>query len=148
MATLGTKFASALVALCAATVLGGCGTESGTGETAADPTSTPPAASPSDSTSESTGETPSESPTETSTEPGALPECADVWVDGQDLPKDYKACTTDGETIKPVRHTCGYGATFIEHEGRFFAMKGNRITDAGDLETSDEYQQLLTTCQA
>lgn len=133
MATLRIKIAAVLVALCATVALGACGNETDTDQA-------------SDSTSESTGETPSESPTETSTEP--LPECADVWVDGQDLPKDYKACTTDGETIKPVRHTCGYGATFFEHDGRFFALKGNRITDAGDLETSDEYQQLLTTCQA
>lgn len=132
MAILGTKLASAVVALCAAIVLGACGNESGTGETAADPTSTPPAASSSES----------------STEDGALPECADVWVDGQDLPADYTACTTDGETIKPVKKTCGYGAKFIEHDGRFFALKGNRITDAGDLETSEEYQQLLATCQA
>lgn len=135
MATLRIKIAPVLVALCATVALGACGNEADTDQA-------------SDSTSESTGETPSESPTETSTEPGALPECADVWVDGQDLPKDYKACTTDGETIKPVRHTCGYGATFFEHDGRFFALRGNPITDAGDLETSDQYQQLLTTCQA
>jgi hypothetical protein len=132
MATLGTKIASALVALCAATVLGACGTESGGEDAATDPTS----------------ESPSETTTEASTEPGALPECADVWIDGEDLPKNYTACTTDGETIKPVKRACGYGAKFLEQEGRFFAIKGNRITDAGDLETSDDYQQLLATCQA
>jgi hypothetical protein len=132
MATVGTKIASALVALCAATVLGACGTESGGEDAATDPTS----------------ESPSETTTEASTEPGALPECADVWIDGEDLPKNYTACTTDGETIKPVKRACGYGAKFLEQEGRFFAIKGNRITDAGDLETSDDYQQLLATCQA
>ena len=71
-----------------------------------------------------------------------------MWVDGQDLPKDYTACTSEGETVKPARKKCGYGATFLEQDGRFFAMAGNAITDAGDLETSDEYQQLLATCQA
>ena len=131
MATLRIKIAAVLVAMSATVALGACGNETGT-----------------DQASESTSESPSESPTETSTEPGALPECTDVWVDGQDLPKDYTACTTEGETVKPARHKCGYGATFFEHDGRFFAMLGNRITDAGDLETSDEYQQLLTTCQA
>ena len=135
MATLRIKIATVLVALCATVALGACGNETGTDEA-------------SDASSESQSESPSESPTETSTEPGALPECADVWVDGQDLPKDYKACTTDGETIKPVRRTCGYGATFLEQDGRFYAMKGHPVTDAGDLETNDEYQQLLTTCQA
>ncbi|MCW2834925.1 MAG: hypothetical protein JWN68_2878 [Nocardioides sp.] len=131
MATLGTKIASVLVALCAATVLGACGSESGSDDTAADPTSQPTSESPS-----------------TSAEPSALPECADVWVDGADLPKDYTACTTDGVTVKPVKRTCGYGAKFLEQEGRFFAIKGNRITDAGDLETSEEYQQILAACQA
>ena len=135
MATLRIKIATVLVALGATVALGACGNE------------TEP-----DQASESTSDSPTETPTETSSdttaEPGALPECTDVWIDGQDLPKDYKACTTDGETIKPVRHTCGYGATFFEHEGRFFALKGNVITDAGDLETDEEYQQLLTTCQA
>jgi hypothetical protein len=131
MATLRTKIAAALVALCATVALGACGDDSGP-----------------DGASESTSESPSESPSETSTEPGALPECADVWVDGQDLPADYTACTTDGETIKPVKRACGYGAKFLEQDGRFYAMKGNQITDAGDLESSEEYQQLLATCQA
>lgn len=124
-----------LVALFTMTALAACGNE-------ADPDTA------SDTSSESTSETPSEASTEAGTEPGALPECADVWVDGQDLPKDYTACTTDGETIKPARKKCGYGATFIEQDGQFFAMKGNAITDAGDLETNEEYQQLLATCQA
>ena len=131
MATLRIKIASALVVLCVAPALGACGNESG-----------------SDRASEPTPSSTSESPTATSTEPGALPECADVWVDGQDLPKDYTACTSEGETVKPARKKCGYGATFLEQDGRFFAMAGNAITDAGDLETSDEYQQLLATCQA
>ncbi len=124
-----------LVALCAVTALGACGNEADN-DLATDPSS------------ESTSETTSESPSETTTEPGALPECADVWVDGQELPADYKACTTDGETIKPARKKCGYGATFLEQDGRFFAMKGHPITDAGDLETSAAYQELLATCQA
>ena len=126
------KIAAALLTLCATAALGACGNESGTDDTA----------------SESTSESPTNAPSETSTEPGALPECTDVWVDGQDLPKDYEACLSEGETIKPVKRRCGYGASFLEQDGRFYAMLGNRITDAGDLETSDEYQQLLTTCQA
>ena len=138
MATVRIKTAAVLVALCASFALGACGTENG------DDTA-------SDTTSESPTETPTSSETEapeTSTEPGALPECADVWVDGQTLPADYTACTTDGETIKPEKRKCGYGATFLEQDGQFYAMKGQPITDAGDLETSDEYQQLLATCQA
>lgn len=137
MATVRIKTAAVLVALCASVVLGACGTENGD-DTAAD--------SASESTSESPSETPSES--DTSTEPGALPECSDVWVDGQVLPEDYTACTSEGETIKPAKRRCGYGASFLEQDGQFYAMLGKPVTDAGDLETSEEYQQLLTTCQA
>ena len=120
-----------LVALFTLTVLSACGNEADT-DSATDPSS----------------EATSDSPSEATSEPGALPECADIWVDGQDLPKDYTACTSDGETIKPAKKKCGYGATFLEQDGQFFAMKGNAITDAGDLETNEEYQQLLATCQA
>lgn len=135
MASLRIRLAAVLVALFTMTALSACGNEADTD-------------SATDTSSEASSETPSESPSEATTEPGALPECADVWVDGQDLPADYTACTTDGETIKPAKKKCGYGSTFIEQDGRFFAMKGNPITDAGDLETNAEYQQLLTTCQA
>lgn len=134
MAILGIKLSAAVVAVCATAVLGACGNERDVDETATD------------STSESSSPSPSEP--SAATEPGALPECADVWVAGQDLPKDYKACQSEGETIKPVKRPCGYGATFFEQDGRFFAMKGNEITDAGDLETNEDYQQLLATCQA
>ncbi|MEO5665681.1 MAG: hypothetical protein ABIR39_20625 [Nocardioides sp.] len=135
MANLRIRLSAVLVALCAMTALAACGNEADA-DRASDPSS------------EAASETPSESPSDATTEPGALPDCASVWVDGQELPADYTACTTDGETIKPARKKCGYGATFIEQDGRFFAMKGNVITDAGDLETNEEYQQLLATCQA
>ncbi len=97
--------------------------------------------------SSSSSQSPSESTSE-SADPGTSTECADIWIDGQELPEDYTSCTADGETIKPAKKPCGYGATFLEQDGRFYAMKGGPITDAGDLETNEEYQQLLATCQA
>ena len=93
MAPVGNRIASALAVLCAVTVLSACGNDSGT-DKAADPAT--------ESSSEPTSDPTSEPTEETSAEPGALPECAEVWVDGEDLPADYTACTTDGETIKPV----------------------------------------------
>ncbi len=132
MATLRTKLASTVAALCAATVLGGCGSDSDTDERAEDPSS----------------QAPTSSTTESPTEAGGLPDCDAVWVDGQDLPNYYTACTTGGETIKPVSRKCGYGAKFLEQDGRFYAMAGHQVTDAGDLKTDEDYQKLLATCQA
>ncbi len=135
MAILPKSLATAFVAVCAAAVLVACGTENGA-ESAADPSSESPSSSQ------------SEAPTEIATTPGALPQCADVWVDGETLPADYTACTTDDETIKPVKRMCGFGRPLLEQDGRFYAMKGQQINDVGDLETSDQYQQLLASCQA
>lgn len=125
-----------LVALTAMSALAACGNEGDDGA---------------DTASDASSETTSESPTDEASEPagpGDSTECSDIWVDGQTLAEDYASCTSEGETIKPVKKKCGYGATFLEQDGRFYAMAGGPITDAGDLETNPEYQQLLATCQA
>ncbi|KRF30239.1 hypothetical protein [Nocardioides sp. Soil805] len=129
------------------TVLGACGNESG-GEQASDSSS-------SESTTESTGESPSETPTESeapaepATDPSnGLPVCEDVWVDGLDLPKDYTACSQDGEAVKPVKKMCGFGSPMIIHDDRFYALRGNRVNDVGDIATSEQFQSALAACQA
>ncbi|QIK75623.1 hypothetical protein [Nocardioides piscis] len=132
MATQPNRIVAALVALLATAALSACGDDSEVAPT----------------TRESASDSPSVSSSESPLPDGAIPECADVWVDGATLPKDYTACTSDGETVKPVKRTCGFGAKLLEHDGRYFAMLGKPISDAGDLETNDDYQQLLSSCQA
>lgn len=77
-----------------------------------------------------------------------LPACSEIWVDGATLPGRYRACAAEGQVVKPERHRCGYGRPLLEHQGRFYASPGNRVVDAGDLGTSQEFQQILQACQA
>jgi hypothetical protein len=124
-------------------VLGACGSESGADQ-----------ASESTSPESSTTESPTESPTETApaepaTDPAnGLPVCADVWVDGLDLPKDYTACSEDGTVVKPEKKMCGFGSPMIIHADRFYALRGNRVNDVGDTATSEQFQSALAACQA
>lgn len=129
--------------LLGSSVLGACGNESGD-EQASDTSST-------ESTSETPSETPSESgtPAEPATDPAnGLPVCEDVWVDGLDLPKDYTACSQDGEAVKPEKKMCGFGSPMIIHADRFYALRGNRVNDVGDTATSEQFQSALAACQA
>lgn len=139
------RMALAVVALSTALALSACGDEELVTPTASDPSSATTSASPTE-----TSETPEAAePTETPTiEKGTTPECSQVWVDQQIMPIGYRACAQDGETIKPVKHKCGFGATLLTHDDRFFAIQGLPITDAEDLETSEQFQQLLSSCQA
>jgi hypothetical protein len=137
--------------LLGALALGGCGNEAD--ERASDP-----------ATSESSSETPSETPTESPESPespessapsepatdpaNGLPVCEDVWVDGLDLPTDYTACSQDGTAVKPVKKMCGFGSPMIIQADRYYALRGNRVNDVGDIATSEQFKSALAACQA
>jgi hypothetical protein len=138
--------------LLGALALGGCGNEAD--EPASDP-----------ATSESSSETPSETPTESPESPessapsepatdpatdpaNGLPVCEDVWVDGLDLPTDYTACSQDGTAVKPVKKMCGFGSPMIIQADRYYALRGNRVNDVGDIATSEQFKSALAACQA
>ncbi len=125
-------------------VLGACGSESGADQ-----------ASESTSAESSTTESPTEkspsetTPAEPATDPAnGLPVCADVWVDGLDLPTDYTACSEDGTAVKPEKKMCGFGSPMIIHADRYYALRGNRVNDVGDTATSEQFQSALAACQA
>lgn len=138
MSTLWTRIASVAVVLCALTAVSSCGNE-GDDTTAQDPTTSEASPEPS---SEAT--TPSET---ASPHPSGFPECSTVWIDGQDLPSDYKACVSEGQVVKPTKRMCGFGVPLLEQENRFYAMRGKPINEVDDLTTDEAYQQLLAACQ-
>ena len=127
MSALTSRTARAAAAVSVALVVAACGADTGRSD---DSSASEPSAS------------------STSSEAAGLPECSEVWVDGQDLPLDYEACSEDGRAVKPVSRMCGFGRPMVEHDGRFYAMPGNRINDMGDLSTSKQYKQAKRACLA
>jgi hypothetical protein len=108
----------------------GCGDDGG--GTAEDPAD--------DTTSQQSGATDGTSSTD-------LPPCADVWVAGATLPRDYRGCEQDGEAVKPDKHPCSYGSTIVEFADRFYAVSGKQINEVPSLTDSEQYQQALSACQ-
>ena len=106
----------------------GCGDDGGTAEDPADDTT-------------------SQQPSATDGQTTELPPCADVWVTGATLPRDYRGCEQDGEAVKPDKHPCSYGATIIEFADRFYAVSGKQINEVPSLTDSEQYQQALSACQ-
>jgi len=89
------------------------------------------------------------SDTDGASEPPApdLPACADVWVAGATLPRSYRGCEQDGESIKADKHPCSYGSAIVEFADRFYAVNGKQINEVPSLTDSDQYQQALSACQ-
>ena len=124
-------------ALAAATLLLAVGCGDDDGDAAEDPAGESPssqAPSTTDGTSEPTAPT--------------LPACADVWVVGATLPRDYRGCEQDGAAVKPDKHPCSYGSAIVEFADRFYAVSGKQINEVPSLTDSEQFQQALSACQA
>ena len=118
-------------ALAAAILLLAAGCSDDDADTADDPAGDDPASQSPSSTEGGTG----------------LPACADVWVAGAKLPRDYRGCEQDGAAVKADKHRCSYGAAIIEFDNRFYAVTGKFINEVPSLTESEQYQQALTACQ-
>lgn len=93
-------------------------------------------------TGESDG--PSESPT-TSVPEG--PDCAEIWVDGQDLSWGYRGCVLDGTWVKADTTECESGQVLVVYDDRFYGAKGAVVNDVGGpLEGNQQYQRAVRSC--
>ncbi len=106
-----------------------------------------------DAAEDPAGESPSSqapSATDSTSEPPApdLPMCADVWVAGAKLPRDYRGCEQDGEAIQAAKHPCSYGSAIVEFDDRFYAVTGKQINEVPSLIDSEQFKQALSACQA
>ena len=80
---------------------------------------------------------PSTSPSgaESATSPGSgvdLPECSQVWVEGEQLPADYEGCLEDGVVLEGVVTDCVGKGQLVQHQDQagattHFALTGRRI---------------------
>jgi hypothetical protein len=106
-----------------------------------------------DAAEDPAGESPSSqspSATDGGSEPPApdLPPCADVWVAGATLPRDYRGCEQDGEAVRADKHQCSYGSAIVEYADRFYAVSGKQINEVPSLTDSEQFKQALSACQA
>jgi hypothetical protein len=78
-----------------------------------------------------------------------IPECDDIWVDGNKLPRDYEGCVNEsGDLVMSSLLACVDGSQFTTHEGEFFGRLGGRIA-AGPGSSPQEaavYSRALADC--
>jgi len=64
----------------------------------------------------------------------ALPECSEVWVEGNTLPTDYAGCRIAGGGIdQGAKYPCSDGkGELIDYNEQFFARRGGTIQANGN----------------
>ncbi len=76
------------------------------------------------------------------------PDCATIWVKGEQLDRGYRGCTQDGATVAVEKIGCSSGQTFVLFEDQFWAVKGGVIKYAPDgLTSSDAYREDMAACR-
>lgn len=74
-----------------------------------------------------------------------LPHCAELWVEGQTLPEDYRGCTPEGGGLSvAATQTCSSGDGDLVYYDGYFARQGEEIS-AGDRQSA-AYQQASDDC--
>lgn len=122
-----------------AVALTGCGDDA-TSE-AADPRATPA----SDTSTATVPDAPAT--TKTPKPKPVLPDCADVWVEGNVLPKKYRGCEdAKGKVSKSVRG-CSIGSKLGQYGDQYYAILGRDIVRAlPSRNENQDYLDLLETC--
>lgn len=115
--------------------LAGCGDDAEPGaETATDPTETSAA---------------QESPSGTAGQGAAAagPQCADIWVDGEDLPQEYAGCYEGEAFVDADGRHCAFGTALFVYADSFYAAAGSRVNEVEPpLEDSEAYQNAADSC--
>jgi hypothetical protein len=78
-----------------------------------------------------------------------LPECKDIWVDGNRLPRDYEGCLAEGgDLVMSSLLACVDGSKLTTHENQFFARLGGRIAAGPGTSTQEAaaYSRALADC--
>ena len=127
-------FARSALAAAVLVLAAGCGDDDG--DAAADPAG-----------DDSTSQSPSDSDGSAGQPEIDLPACAEVWVGGARLPRNYHGCEQDGAAVKADKHECSYGASIIEFDDRFYAVNGKTINEVPSLTDSEQFHRALNACQ-
>ena len=74
-----------------------------------------------------------------------LPDCADVWVAGNELPNDYEGCMSDGSIqVSETKKCSATEGSFVTFSETHFAITGHEVSDAGL--SSTEYAEAANAC--
>lgn len=77
------------------------------------------------------------------------PDCSEVWVTGQTLPKDYEGCVIKGNEAKPfVGMKCPSGAKYGSYEDRWYAVLGGTVQESAQesIFSNPKYQKFTQSC--
>lgn len=91
--------------------------------------------------------TPAESSSATASSSPDLPDCAEVWVEGQALPGSYRGCLDNGAVVKRETRLCSVGNRIVLYGDEYWAVPGSPVQRATPSRAEDPaYQQVLATC--
>lgn len=75
------------------------------------------------------------------------PACAEVWVDGKDLPRSYRGCVQGDTWVRADTSHCASGQVLVTFDDRFYGAKGAVVNDvSGPLDKSKQYQRAVRSC--
>ncbi len=75
------------------------------------------------------------------------PACAEVWVDGQNLPGGYQGCVDSETWVAADLTRCDSGQVLVVYGDRFYGAKGATVNDVGaPLDDSDQYRRAVRSC--
>jgi len=94
---------------------------------------------PSEEPSEEATEEPSEEPTSGS----GSTDCADVWIEGANLPADYDGCQEGGKRVLAAIFECTDGPGLTGYDERLYAFLGGEIMPTSD---GDAYAAAFADC--
>lgn len=131
------------MALAAALLLAGCGSDDGSAEDGTSPSARPSSSAPASSASPTAAAKPTTTPA-----PAGTPDCAQVWQVGSTLPKGYDGCAEAGLLVAPDGLGCSSGQVLVRYDQRLWAVRGGAIA-GGDtpLQDSEEYRKIVSTCR-
>lgn len=83
----------------------------------------------------------------TSAPPHEGPACDKVWVDGGDLPRNYRGCLEGEDWVRAAIERCASGQVLVTYADRYYGAKGAVVNDVGaPLEQNKQYQQARKSC--
>jgi hypothetical protein len=77
------------------------------------------------------------------------PDCADVWRDGEELPRAYAGCNSDEGFVAAEKLGCSSGQRMVSYGDHFYAVLGGTIHGTeSPLEDDRGYRDAVASCRA